>query len=111
MHELHLAEDVVRKIQEKAKAEGLEKVSSAKIGLGQSRFTHLEELQELIAAVAKDTAAAGAKVEIEIIPVKTACAKCGKEFNPEKMRLDCPHCGSTDIRMASGNELIVKEIR
>jgi len=111
MHELHLAEDILRKIQEKAKEEGKEKVVFAKIGLGQSRFTHLDELKELLAAVSKDTVAEGAKIEIEIIPVKTICAKCQKEFNPEKMRLDCPHCGSTDIQMASGNELIVKELR
>jgi len=118
MHELHLAEDILRKIQEAAKGEGQgsrvkgqeDKLKAVKIALGQSRFTHLEELRELLTAISKDTVAEGAKIEFEIIPVKTVCAKCGQEFNPEKMRLDCPHCGSTDIQMASGNELIVKEI-
>ena len=107
MHELHLAEDILRKINDEAGTRGLgTKVVYAKIGLGQSRFTHLEELLELFADIS-----GGIKLEIDVIPVKTACAKCNTEFKPKTMRLDCEKCGSTDIQMVSGNELIVKEIR
>lgn len=105
MHELHLAEDILRKIKEKAEAE--EKVSLIKIALGQSRFTHLEELRELLAQISKDTVADGARIEFEIIPVKTACADCKTEFSPKTLRLDCEKCGSTHIQVVSGNELNV----
>jgi hydrogenase nickel incorporation protein HypA/HybF len=106
MHELHLAEDILRKIKEKAQAEAKAKVAYAKIGLGQSRFTHLAELLELFADIS-----GGIKLEIDIIPVRTACAECKTEFAPKTMRLDCEKCGSTNIQMVSGNELIVKELK
>jgi Zn finger protein HypA/HybF involved in hydrogenase expression len=106
MHELHLAQDILQKIKAEAEAKGLRpKVTYAKVGLGASRFTHMDELLELFADIS-----GGIKLEIDIIPVKTACGQCGAEFSPKKMRLDCEKCGSTDIRMLSGNELIVREI-
>jgi hydrogenase nickel incorporation protein HypA/HybF len=111
MHELHLAEDILRKIEAKAREEDKEKVSLIKIALGKARFTHLEELKELLAQISKDTVAEGARIEFEIIPVKTACADCKAEFSPKTVRLDCEKCGSTNIQITSGNELIVKELK
>jgi hydrogenase nickel incorporation protein HypA/HybF len=105
MHELHLAEDILRKIMEKAEELDKKDITGAKLGLGASRFTHLEELLELFNDIS-----GGIKLELDVIPVKTACAKCQAEFNPKIMRLDCEKCGSTDIQMVSGNELIVKQI-
>ncbi len=106
MHELHLAQDILSKIRDKAEAEAKPKVTYARIALGQARFTHLDELLELFADIS-----GGIKLDIEVIPVKTACADCKAEFNPKQMRLDCDQCGSTNIRMVSGNELEVKELR
>jgi hydrogenase nickel insertion protein HypA len=109
MHELHLAEDILRKIIEKAG--GGKKVKEVRIALGQSRFTHLEELKEILADIAKGTVAAGAKFEFEIVPVKAACGACGAEFTAEKLRLDCEKCGSTDIQLTSGNQLEVIDVK
>ena len=109
MHELHLAQDILRKIQGEAGARGQgpgTRVTYAKIQLGESRFTHMAELLELFTDIS-----GGIKLEIEVLPVKTVCGKCQHEFSPKTMRLDCENCGSTDIQMASGNELVVKEIR
>lgn len=112
MHELHLAQDILRKIQEEIRTKELRaKISFVKIQLGQSRFTHLQELQELLTDISKGTSAEGARIEFEISPIKTACVDCGREFDPKGMRLDCEGCGSTNIQLVSGNELIVKEIR
>jgi Zn finger protein HypA/HybF involved in hydrogenase expression len=107
MHELHLAQDILRKIQEAAGTRELgTRVTYAKLQLGESRFTHMAELLELFAGIS-----GGIKLDIEVLPVKTICGKCQNVFNPKTMRLDCEKCGSTDIQMASGNELIVKEVR
>lgn len=112
MHELHLAEDILLKIKAEAEAKGIRpKVSYVKVGLGQSRFTHIEELKELLSMISKDTLAEGAKIEFEIIPIKTICADCKNEFNPDTLRLDCAHCGSTNIQAVSGNELLIKELK
>lgn len=111
MHELHLAEDILRKIKEKASQEGKETLSFVKVGIGQSRFTHIEELKELLHAISKETVAAGAKIEFAVIPLKSICADCKKDFNPKELRLDCPNCGSTNIKLTTGHELVIEEAR
>jgi len=109
MHEMALARDILRKIEEAANGK---KISYAKVQLGESRFTHMEELKELLAGISKGTVADGAKVEFEISKVRSACADCGAEFKPgAKMSMNCAKCGSGNIQLTSGNELVVKEIR
>ena len=110
MHELHLAEDILRKINERAAEENKTQLTFVKVAIGQSRFTHMDELKELLSAVAKGTAADGAKIEFEVVPIKTICAACQKDFNPKEMRIDCPNCGSTNIKITTGNELAIKEL-
>ncbi len=88
MHELHLAEDILEKAKAKAEEQGLTRFSKAKVKLGESRFTDLLELKDMLARVA-----AGIEFEIEVVPLKASCAKCGKEFSSKVPRLDCPHCG------------------
>ena len=108
MHELHLAKDILYKITEKAKEEGKTRLSSITVNLGQARFTHLEELKELLSGIVKGTMADGATIEFHIIPLRSACTECGRDFDAKTLRLDCPHCGSTDIRVSSGNDLSVE---
>ena len=107
MHELALAEDILQKIKEKAKS----KVSYAKVAIGQTRISHPAELEELFAMIAKGTLAEGAKLDIEIIPMRSVCGDCKTEFIPKTMRLDCASCGSTNIQLVSGNELIVRDLK
>jgi hydrogenase nickel incorporation protein HypA/HybF len=118
MHEMALARDILRKIKEAAGTKGLgteglgKKLSYVKVQLGESRFTHIEELKELLTDISKGTIAEGAKVEFEVSPVKSACADCGTEFSPkEKMSFNCDKCGSGNIQLISGNELVIKEIK
>jgi hydrogenase nickel incorporation protein HypA/HybF len=111
MHELALAEDILRKIKEEAAKQGSTRVSSVKILLGASLVSDLPELKEILANISKGTVAEGMKLNIKLSPVKAACRKCGSEFDPKEMRLDCPKCGSTDIGLTSGKELIIEEMR
>jgi hydrogenase nickel incorporation protein HypA/HybF len=107
MHELHLAKDILYKIKEKAKEEGKEKLSAIAVSIGQARFTHLEELKELLQEIAKGTVAEGAVIDFNIIPLKSACTECGRDFDASVLRLDCPHCGGTAIQVTTGNDLDV----
>ncbi|MBN3033514.1 MAG: hydrogenase maturation nickel metallochaperone HypA [Candidatus Saganbacteria bacterium] len=109
-----LARDVLRKIEEEwSRVAGRgSRVKYVKVQLGESRFTHMEELKELLADISKGTIAEGAKVEFEISKVRSACADCGTEFKPgEKMNLNCEKCGSGNIQLTGGNELIIKAVK
>jgi hydrogenase nickel incorporation protein HypA/HybF len=111
MHELGLAEDILRKIKEEAKAKNLAKVSYAKIRVGETLVTDQPELIELFSMISTGTPAEGAKLDIVISPLKAVCGSCKKEFNPKVIRFDCPGCGSASINIVSGKELLIEEIK
>ena len=106
MHELHLAQDILEKTKESAKAKGLAKISRVKVRLGEARFSDLPELKEILSTISQDI-----QFDIEIIPVKAVCEKCNQEFNSKTPRLDCPHCGATNISITSGQELTIEELK
>jgi hydrogenase nickel incorporation protein HypA/HybF len=111
MHELGLAEDVLNKIKAEARSKGLKKVSYAKLQIGETLITDRAEFEELFAMISAGSIAEGIKMEIEILPVKGICIDCKTQFTPKIFRLDCASCGSTNIQMVSGGELVVKELR
>ncbi|MFC1571907.1 hydrogenase maturation nickel metallochaperone HypA [Candidatus Margulisiibacteriota bacterium] len=102
MHELHLVQDVLTKI--KAEAKG--KVTYAKVKIGQSLITDPAEFEELF-----KQHSGGIQLDYEIVPLKAVCADCGNEFDSKTPRLDCPYCGSTNIKLTSGKELIVEILK
>jgi hydrogenase nickel incorporation protein HypA/HybF len=111
MHELGLAEDILRKIKEEAKKNNLPKVVYAKIRVGETLVTDQPELVELFSMISTGTLAEGAKLDIVISPLKAVCSKCKKEFNPKVIRFDCPSCGSGSITITSGKELVIEELK
>lgn len=111
MHELGLAEDILRKIKEKAKNSDLSKVSYAKILIGETLVSDRPELEQLFSMISTGTLAEGMKLDITISPLKAICGNCQKEFNPKVIRFDCPSCGSGSIKITSGKELIIEELK
>jgi len=111
MHELHLAQDVLNVIKQEAKEKGLNKVSSGTIKIGETMITHPQEFMELFTQISKGTAAEGMKLKLEILPLKALCIDCKKEFNSKEPRLDCPHCKSTNIKISSGKELYIQDLK
>jgi len=108
MHELGLAEDILNKA--KQKAAGKPKISLVKVLLGETKFTHKDELFECFNMITTGSVFDGAKLEIEVSPLKAKCGHCDKEINEKTMRLDCPNCGSTNIEIVSGQELEILEV-
>jgi len=111
MHELGLAEDILRKIKEEAKKNNLPKVAYAKIKIGETLVSDKPELEQLFSMISTGTLAEGTKLDIILSPLKAVCGSCKKEFNPKVIRFDCPNCGSGNIKIVSGNELIIEELK
>ncbi len=111
MHELGLAQDVLGKVKAEAKAKGLSKITYAKVKIGETLITDPPEFQEIFSTISMGSVAEGMQLELEISPLKALCADCKKEFNSQTPRLDCPHCGSTNIKISSGQELVIEDLK
>jgi hydrogenase nickel incorporation protein HypA/HybF len=111
MHELHLAEDVLKSIKEEAGKKGLTKISYAKIHVGETLITDPPEFKELLMKISAGTVADSMRFDLEITPVKASCSDCGEEFRGDTLRFDCPGCGSARIGIVSGKEILIEALR
>jgi hydrogenase nickel incorporation protein HypA/HybF len=110
MHELALAEDALKLVKERREQLGLKKITAIKFGIGAARISHQAEFKELFEMITKGSIFEGAKLEVEILPVKSLCMDCQTDVDPQLFCLDCANCGSTNIRLMSGNQLVVQAI-
>jgi hydrogenase nickel incorporation protein HypA/HybF len=60
--------------------------------------------------VAPEEVCKGACLEVDTVPVRWACARCGAPFAPETPCLTCAQCGSDELKIISGEELVVDRI-
>lgn len=104
MHEFHLAEDLLKKILSTSPQSS----KKIRVRVGETLAVTPDELREAFSQVAKGTSAEGAELEIEIVPLKMKCLNCRKDFFPREPSIGCDFCGSTEVEIISGKELLVK---
>ncbi len=107
MHELSLITNVVHMVEQDAAQRGMVKVSAVQLEVGELSGAFPHALKAAFPIAAKGTALEGAELQIEEVPAKVECKKCGREFAPTKEGWACPGCGSHDAALRSGTELKV----
>ena len=108
MHELSIAENIVEIINENAS--GHAAVQSVKVRIGKLANVVLDSLEFCFTAITKGTRFEDTKLEIENINILAHCRCCGVDSEIEGFLFQCKSCGSTDVKLLSGDELKVVEI-
>jgi len=109
MHELSLMQAVLEIAQESARREGARAIKTIGLRVGALSGVQKEALEFAFEAARADTLAAGARLEVEWVPLVAFCQGCGAEFevdNPFGIAL-CPLCGEPVAALTSGEELQV----
>jgi hydrogenase nickel incorporation protein HypA/HybF len=86
-------------------------VTAICIEVGALRQIVPELLRTAFDIVAKETILRGAKLEIHDVPITIKCRDCGQYAASATLQMLCVHCGSTNVEMNGGNELMVSSIR
>ena len=107
MHELSIAESVVRIATRQAAGRRVTKVW---MKVGHLRQVVPSALSFSFGLVAEGTPAEEAQLEIEEIPVSGECRRCGERSQPEDFPLLCAACGSADLEILRGEELLVESL-
>ncbi|HWF35669.1 MAG TPA: hydrogenase maturation nickel metallochaperone HypA [Solirubrobacteraceae bacterium] len=107
MHELSLSSAVVNTAVKHA---GGRRVEVVNLRIGKLRQVVPDTLEFYFAFVAGDTVCEGAKLNYEIIDARLRCNPCAKEWGIEIPAFRCPHCGGSDVEVASGNEFEVESL-
>ncbi|HVO76259.1 MAG TPA: hydrogenase maturation nickel metallochaperone HypA [Ignavibacteriaceae bacterium] len=110
MHELSIAEEIISIVRRYLTTENNSNVKTIRIKIGKLSNILPESLLFCFNASVEGTELEGAKLEMKYIPVTISCAECGENSNSEDYIFACPVCGSSKIKVLSGDELQIQEI-
>lgn len=114
MHELSIAESLLKIIGEEMEKHGVTRLTRVKIVCGQMSAIVPEALEMAFEVLTAGTPQEGAVIELEERPIRVRCRECGQEFSPSKEEMylmPCPHC-DTELghTLLSGKELYIEHI-
>jgi hydrogenase nickel incorporation protein HypA/HybF len=107
MHELAITESILNIAVEQAEMHNASKVLEIRLKVGEFSGVLPQLIQDYFDIVSKDTIVEGAKLIIDRIPIGVKCNNCSHEATIDIMKIKCPVCGSTDVKIVSGKEFYV----
>lgn len=110
MHEITLVMGLFEIINEQAAARGIESISRVRLKVGALAAVEPMTLSACFEVVAQGTVAAGAKLEIEEVPLTGRCRGCGHGFRIVNFCFTCPSCASGDVETTGGKELYLESL-
>ncbi len=110
MHEMAIAENLIKIIREEMKINGADRLRSVLLHVGALTAVVPEALSFSFGLIISGTELDGADLIIESIPLRGICADCGREFEIREFEFVCPGCEGTDISELSGQELSIIEM-
>jgi len=116
MHELSLAISILEIVSQEvsdhfgggASAGG--RLDSVAVRIGKLSGVEPEALEFAWEVARERSPFPGARLEIDLVPVRARCSGCGEPFEIDAMICVCPACGPAPFRVVEGREIEVSRI-
>ena len=110
MHEMSLAESMLQIVEDSATTQGFTQVRTIWVEVGSMAGVEVSALQFCFEAVARNTIAQDAHLEIIAIAASGYCRQCQHSSPVQSLFDPCPLCGGYTLQLTSGTELRIKEL-
>ena len=111
MHELGIVYHIIRDVENVARVNGVSRVSSVTLLLGEVSGVVSELLLDAWRwAADKKPITQGAELIVEPVDAVTHCEACGRDYGTVEYGKTCPHCGSGETYLLQGQEVMIKQI-
>lgn len=107
MHEFGLCEAILEAVERRAAGRT---VLGARVRIGARHQVVEAAFDQAFEMVSMGTVADGARVDWNIVPVQMTCRSCGRVAESTDMWAICVACGSSDIDVAGGDDLMLESI-
>ena len=109
MHELSVIASLLDFLEDQMREHKAQRVTLVKLRIGQLSGIVPELLQSAFEVYRKGTAVEHAHLDVEIVPIKVHCRTCRAD-SPMEDDYSCSSCGSRDLEIQEGREIIVEKI-
>jgi hydrogenase nickel incorporation protein HypA/HybF len=110
MHELSLAAEILRLVQDAAARERFRHVATLRLEAGALAGVEVPALRFALDAIAAGTCLEGARIDIEQPAGRAWCAGCADEVAVGSRTDACPRCGGLALRPTGGDALRVLDL-
>jgi hydrogenase nickel incorporation protein HypA/HybF len=110
MHELAVCQALMAQVGDIAVRENAARVTSITLRIGPLSGVEPDLLADAFPIAAVGTAAEGAELRFEHLPVRVQCTACGTESDASVNRLVCAACGDYRTRLVSGDEMLLASL-
>jgi len=117
MHELSMADGILKAVIANAEENDATEVLQVTVEIGKLALLNPEQVKFMLDVLSEDTIADGAKFIMEEISIEIECNDCGYSGIAEGDDLDhytpiveCPKCESKLVNVTNGKDCIVKNI-
>jgi len=110
MHEISLADGIVRLVEAAAAREHFTRVGTLRLEAGALAGVEVQALRFALDAMLPGTCLEGARIEIDEPPGRAWCAACAAEVPIESRADPCPICGGYPVRVLGGTDLRVVDL-
>lgn len=86
------------------------RVAAIEIAVGRMSGVHVESLRFAFELLSSGTLADGAELRIQEPRAVLCCQACQARHEIDQIVLDCPDCGSRDITIRGGQDLLLQAI-
>lgn len=110
MHELSLAAEILRLVQQAAARERFQRVAMLRLEAGALAGVEVAALRFALDAVAPGTCLEDAHIDIEQPAGRAWCGRCAAEVAIDSRADPCPTCGSVALHPTGGDALRVLDL-
>ncbi len=110
MHEMGIAIRIMDIVRESLPSNQPVRVRSVRLRVGTLSAVVPASLRACFAQVSDKTPLEGAELLIHNVAVRVACARCDELSAVERLPFVCAGCGSDDVQIVNGRELMVESI-
>ena len=110
MHEMSLCEGILQVLETESIKQGFRRVKNVWLEIGDLSGVEPDAMLFSFDAVTRNSLADGAGLNIINIPGLAWCMQCAKNVSVKQRFDECPHCGSYQLQVTSGDEMKIKEL-
>lgn len=111
MHELAIVDALIQQVESEVRRAGSGgRVTRLDVVVGRLSGVCADSLRFAFEMLAPGTLVEAARLQIEEPKAVCSCSRCGKTSEIDDLTGSCPHCGSNEVRIVGGQDLLLQSI-